>query len=634
MARSRTPAWGWWKNAIHSGDAAFLVGAGISVEAPANLPLASGLVEELVRPLTRSIGLDPQLAQRCVDALRHLRPEVAGDIVVEFLGPKALTSMAARLTGTPNRWHDHLAEAIRRGCPVVTTNFDTLIEQACLRRAIAFRQLVAHGTGVKQRTFGAGRGATPVVKIHGSLPLGRAPGPTDLSTLSLALRHVSKPISAALRRVIDPLLGNRPLLVLGYAGRDDFDIRGYLSSLNRTAPTLWVVHDPHRDSLLPLRRSEEDWAPALPVLQHRERWTGPSIVLRGQTQKARRLLPPLASTAFRPVLSTSWKPVAITDTLQAARALAHLLLETRVCDLAQTIIAHAAHGARASASLIQLRIDEAIVLEKEGRDLRRAALAARRAFELADRRGERILAIEALDQRGVTARRRGLYAQADKYFSLALRRLRKVPGRPRTREIDIRIRGHRAVALEYLQDYDGAMAEYRRVLAHERRTRDLRGVGKTLNNMGILLASMERPEEADNKFLESIALKELTGDLQGISASYHGIGRLHYFQGSPEIAREAFEEAHRLRSGPTRDVHGAAQSLLGLGRLAWREGNYRIARRHAVDSLTTMTGIGDNRGISLAQDLITECDEALCLLGSPATSLGGTRRAIGISTSA
>src|SRR5688572_20712284 len=124
--------WRDWRSAIEAGNVVFLVGAGISVDPPAGLPVAPELSRALAIDLSDQIRLPDRLRSRVAGAISRLRPEVLGDILVEHLGSSALNPVSTLLRrGSSNRWHVFLAQALGYGCSVVTTNFDTLIEEAC-----------------------------------------------------------------------------------------------------------------------------------------------------------------------------------------------------------------------------------------------------------------------------------------------------------------------------------------------------------------------------------------------------------------------------------------------------------------------------------------------------------------------
>jgi len=60
-------------------------------------------------------------------------------IAVDELGSEALYSLEMLEGHEPNYYHYFLAEAVRRGNCVFTTNPDNLIEEACRRQRVEFK---------------------------------------------------------------------------------------------------------------------------------------------------------------------------------------------------------------------------------------------------------------------------------------------------------------------------------------------------------------------------------------------------------------------------------------------------------------------------------------------------------------
>jgi tetratricopeptide (TPR) repeat protein len=610
-------AWDWWRAAIGEGAATLLVGAGVSAAPPSRLPLAAELVELLVTNVALSLHLGTALTRRIVQSLRGVRLEVVADILVEHLGPRVLRPLERALEGRPvNAWHRFLATAIGLGCHVVTTNFDTLIEQACDELGVPYR-LVGSASQARRVSSHVSAGPGVVLKIHGTLV--GTDGGRGTSRLAVALRHVGRGLPLAMAGLFRGLIGARPLVIVGYSGRDDFDIAPLLHSTDRGAPALWVLHDGARRSVEPLRGAERRWLPAGPAIACARCWRCPTEVLRGDSSFVRELLRPRTRHAGRARSTPPRRPraggVGQSDATPALRAsasrrassLVHLLLATRSFTAALSVIEQAEAAPRLlPAARITLLLDRATVLEQQGQDLRAASGVAAAAVKLANASGSPLTRAEALDRAGVIARRRGRYHQADRYYREALgwaSRAGRAPG------LIARIQAHRAVVLGYLDRLVPALSAFERTLAYERATGDLRGVAMSLNNVGMTLSDMGRFPEALDYLNRSIALKEELGDLRGIAQSLHNRGKLHWRKGELPEAAADFTESLGLRRSHGRDQHGVAQSLLALGRIAMAQGNLPGARRLAAESLAAMVAIGDARGQSYARDLLAEIPE-------------------------
>ena len=604
-----SPDWKFWRSAIANGHAAFLVGAGVSADAPSLLPLAAGLIEHLVAPALSALTLRPSTSKRVLGAITRLRPEVVADVFLEHLGVGSLSPLNSVLRAEPNGWHHLLAFAIARGCNVITPNFDVLIEEACDRQAIRFRR-IARSSEAKTLLPCSDAPQHLLLKIHGSLP--DTASTADLSSLALALQQVGTGLRKPMADLLQAAIADRPLIVVGYAGRDDFDIVPALRQMPHAAPTLWIAHDPARRDLRPLGDSEKTWHPAAAARHCCGLWTGPTQIVRGRTASARALL------ASGPVRNgrqpgRAHVPGVLShqrsNVVRLTQALVYSLIECRATALAleviDQIVAQDASGPHSAAILLR---DKAVVLEKDGRDLEAAERVADQAVQYAaldQRRRPAVLAL-ALDQRGVIARRRGQHAKAERLYALGLRTL---PTK-RPKWLHMQIRAHRAVALDYLKRHSLALREHQAVARYERGRGDLRGLVKTLNNIGIVYESLDKVTLAIQYFSDSIARKKQLGDSRGIAQSLHNLGRLHFRRRRFDEAFDAFTESLRLRKGIGRDRHGVAQSLIALARVALKRRQLRDARAFAVEAHRVMLKARDSRGIAMAQDVIRELRQA------------------------
>lgn len=593
MKRSSAIDEAYWRDVICRGRATFLVGAGISAPPPACLPLAAGLVESLIRPVLQPLALSPALASAISRALVALRPEVITDVLLEHLGIDAARPLLEVLRGRPNAWHGLLAAALGTGCCVITTNFDTLIEAASNILGVKGETFV--GTAMEERY----RPRSILFKIHGSIEEG---SPTRaLSSVALAVRQVGRGLTTGQTTLLRALVEDRPLIVLGYSGRDDFDILPALLSLRRSAPGIWIVHQPKAALRIltgPARRRID----AQSAVACAAMWPGLLDVLAGETTAALEHLRPgdgfgrFHDLHFFPAEPVSLGPKWVPHGDAAAVSLMYALAEARAFRLATRLFKHAGKS-RASARLL---IAHAVVLEKWGIDLRAAAKVARRARSRSKREPGNVRAL-ALDQSGVIARRRGLHGHAIRFYDQALQ-LAKSSRCPAW--LIVQIRSHRAVALEYLGRRAEALREHRSVAAYERRMGDLRGVAKSLNNIGIVQMNQGRWKQAIAAFEQSCALKRDLGDARGIAQSLHNLGKLHYLRGDYGSAEQAFQESLRIRLGRGHDEHGAAQSYVALAHVAARAGNSQRAAEYATFALEAHARFGDQRGVTQARNLL------------------------------
>jgi tetratricopeptide (TPR) repeat protein len=581
----------YWRGVIRRGEATFLVGAGVSVPPPSRLPLAASLVASLIAPVLQPLMLPAGLTRSVVKALVRLRPELITDVLLEHLGIDAIRPLLHMLRGQPNAWHGLLSAALGNGCSVITTNFDTLIEEAGAVIEHRFQTVV--GSDVDE----TGNANSILFKIHGSI--GGDAG-AALSSVALAVRQVGRGLSRRQTRLLGTLITHRPLIVLGYSGRDDFDILPALLNIDRTAPGLWVVHERDRP-IRPIAGSTRRRSDVRPALDCARAWPGSLDLLIGETSEMIEVLQPRrgfgrlrrrGSTDDDLPTADAW----LSNAEAAAIAVLYALVEARAFGLATRVFQHATRR-RASSRILVAR---AVVLEKYGTDLRAAATVASKARAASKREPAEVRAL-VLDQSGVIARRRGIYRLALRFYDQAL----KIARRSNCAEwLLMQVRSHRAVALEYVDRRAEALREHWRVANYEERTGDLRGFAKSLNNIGIVYMNQHRWKPALDAFEQSCALKRDLGDHRGLGQSLHNLGKLHFLRGHYASAEATFLESLRIRLGRGRDEHGAAQSYIALAHVALKAGKLEDAEGYASRALNAHMAFGDQRGITQARGVL------------------------------
>ncbi|WP_406109198.1 SIR2 family protein [Micromonospora globbae] len=214
-------------------------GAGVSVSAPAGAPgvaVPLGATLDLLTSLSGPLPRDATAAM--ADVSKRLLPELVYGSVAAVAGTadhlRLWESYAWTATPTgpgphPNAGHSLLAWlGHRHHLPVVTTNFDRLLEEAVARQGL--RPVV--GLPDRRNRFAApvaGTGAVAIWKLHGTA--------VRVDTI----RSQAADLARGSHRALARSLPRRPqrLLVVGYSGRD-FDVFPWLAGLAGGARTLWV----------------------------------------------------------------------------------------------------------------------------------------------------------------------------------------------------------------------------------------------------------------------------------------------------------------------------------------------------------------------------------------------------------
>jgi tetratricopeptide (TPR) repeat protein len=222
----------------------FFVGAGIS--APSGLPTFQVISEKIIATISQG-----EVARDDAKFLAMaLRPEVIYQIGIDELGTDTLLSMEVLEGGDPNPYHFLLAEALKRGCYIFTTNIDNLIEKACVKIGLSLGRdfyicdgqsddedfkkyvaLIASGETLKPCIF----------KLHGSITFDNPQQKYD--SIQFALRQVGKGLFESRRRVLEYFYHNFDFWVLGYSCRDDFSVFPALTASKSTKSSYWCEYD-------------------------------------------------------------------------------------------------------------------------------------------------------------------------------------------------------------------------------------------------------------------------------------------------------------------------------------------------------------------------------------------------------
>jgi hypothetical protein len=159
---------------------------------------------------------------------------------IAYIEPRVLDVLASSdRYGIPNRWHRWIADMIARGAQVVTTNFDTRIENACRQIDVPCKTVVLSRHAPES---GALSGAQ-LIKLHGTFAE-RAPYIRRSISPVTTLRQIARwglgyQLLGRVREELAGIIGHRALVVCGYSGWDSFDVMPLLEDSPRRGRLLW-----------------------------------------------------------------------------------------------------------------------------------------------------------------------------------------------------------------------------------------------------------------------------------------------------------------------------------------------------------------------------------------------------------
>jgi len=189
---------------------AFFVGSGISTFS--GLPGAAELVQ-LTAGVLLAHAATPLHNPRRDEAAALFKacyPEAFFQVLTELLGEEARApiTMLADISATPNAAHALFAWLlVERRATVITTNWDTLIEDALEEDVARVWRPAGEGAFEHYRA-----GSPCLIKLHGSLH--------DPSSVSATLRATAGIVPESLRDVMHTALEDKVCIFIGYSGRD------------------------------------------------------------------------------------------------------------------------------------------------------------------------------------------------------------------------------------------------------------------------------------------------------------------------------------------------------------------------------------------------------------------------------
>ena len=247
-------------NLIKNNKLLFLAGAGISMDAPANLPSAKHIMDMMI-----DYGALEEY-KATLKTIHGIRYEYVVQVFRDEYDKELQFLNYFMQPFIPNTNHYALAWQILKGNVVITTNFDFLVEQALLnlrnkegltgkplKAIITEKDFLEYSETVLQDQY-------IVFKLHGA-PINYFTGQKTVDSVITTLDRISTNkdkeqdiLSLPLfkQRVIQQLDDGRVLVVLGYGGGDTFDIIPEIESMGELAGLVWIDHAQQA-------REQKDW---------------------------------------------------------------------------------------------------------------------------------------------------------------------------------------------------------------------------------------------------------------------------------------------------------------------------------------------------------------------------------------
>ncbi|MFX0033971.1 MAG: tetratricopeptide repeat protein [Promethearchaeota archaeon] len=245
----------------------FLVGAGVSINKPSNIPPAQEIVEKILKNCS---------PKGKYEDLKKLQYELVIEYLHKYLDKDLIFMDLFEENYPPNLIHFFLANAILNGHDVITTNFDYLIEKALLIVSNSkpkkiekknklpdtfykyfsppkfnFKVIITKKDYIqcKESNSLKNQNLRFLFKIHGSkknIIEDKSIDETIITSISSLIKNkdISNlfEIESYKKEIIEQIITNRTLIVMGYSGSDEFDISPLLRLFPQLNSLIWVAH--------------------------------------------------------------------------------------------------------------------------------------------------------------------------------------------------------------------------------------------------------------------------------------------------------------------------------------------------------------------------------------------------------
>jgi len=226
---------------------ALLIGSGISINAPSNILSGGDFTKKLIDKISPNKQINAALIDLCNpenpnrdNVGNYLRFEQIMQILIDHVDDNLHVLDFLEQCRVPNKNHYLLSLLLKKGHKILTTNFDCLIEHACIKLNIAHNAIINKSDFRSNLKY-------PIYKLHGSFSkYENAIWRDTSSSIQATIETVGKGDNVSLEQykqnVLNRILKQQDLIILGYSGYDDFDICPALATIHSDRRIVWINH--------------------------------------------------------------------------------------------------------------------------------------------------------------------------------------------------------------------------------------------------------------------------------------------------------------------------------------------------------------------------------------------------------
>lgn len=549
----------------------FLVGAGCSKDPPSNLPIAQEMREAIIQVMCA----DSEIAN-LTSIISQLRFEALVELIQNLYDFDLKLIDYFGHCDKPNLQHFFLANMIKQGHFVMTTNFDFLIEYALLELGLPQNEIVVV---ITKQDFENNsnpsalfrQGFKTLYKIHGSTQNLITQENTRNSLITtiralgankkgLDIFHV-EPFKRALFNNISP---NRSLIVMGYSGSDDFDIIPTLKTLKRVRNLVWTNHNPELDydpSVYEILNADNSVSTGLDKVD--------SILVDIKNREVAKNIYRVdynATKFYEQILRKEFNVSLENSTIAPIVWLKNTL--------------------NRPPEYIRYQISFKLYLNLGFYD--DALRCAQKCYDIGKTLGNTHLKIDSLNQIGQVNIKQANYFKAILHFKKGLKLLEninweRIKGNIKKRKQStlgmwVRILANLGDAYHWLGNYLKSLKYYKEAVQ----------IGEKMNpisthlsgifiRMGFLYSHQEETTNAVESYEKAIYFADQIGDLHSKTAGYMHKGLIHLQKGNLDQAKELFEKSFEIAK-QLKDYGGIASCLINIGGVYLKQLNYSSAK--------------------------------------------------------
>ncbi|NCD68101.1 tetratricopeptide repeat protein [Mucilaginibacter agri] len=544
-------------------------GAGISLDS--GFPLANQLVEKLFF----EVGITPEENSTFLKA--KLPFESIAAVFAELSGSLEFLSIYKK--GIPNFNHYLIAELASQGYikTIVTTNFDTLIEQAFEKCGLNDKDVQVYADEQQFHKINWSNGKITLVKIHGTINQKRK--------MAVTLKKVANAqLSNGRKAVIDHLTSlKQPVLFLGYSFSDKFDISVHLRLAEKKMADVYTVwHNTKRAAPRVMNIHLRTSYPFAGFNRAMQISVDTGIFMREIADRllSDRILSP-AITRFhweKPV--ESWFENQRSKHPEMCDAVAARLLYLTGCFPLSEERSQAALKKSVSISKRFDQLRNLGIVWKELGDYDRALEYLTQAHDLSKTLSDKKMRASVLNNISYTYGSKKAYDQAETYVKQAL----KLAGKIRNKELLAIAYNNQGILLGATTRYKAALTSFKRSLQLIDRVGLIQWKPRTINNQGIATRLLGDPAKALTMHQDALTLAESLGFNDEILLARENMGRAYLALSDFRNAINETKKACRIaKKSSKQDSYRKCLRL--MSEIHARQGNHtksRYYRRRAA----------------------------------------------------